>query len=232
MTEPAQLLAHACGYPWAAVAGTCLFSGGELMAMPDWDGPAGAQLRDRQPVLTYGANSSLSALRRKFGTRDTIPIVSGAVADRDVVYSAHISPYGAVPATLFESAGVTAPACVMWVTADQLEVLHASEPNYRFVARSPLTVQLDPGGEVSGPGAYVSRHGALRLDGGPVALEAIAAPGRVLPALGQRAVLDAVRRRLGFAGPLAEFVAENVAHPQLAAERTAQLRADAVAVGA
>jgi hypothetical protein len=231
MTEPAQLLAHACGYPWAA-AGTCVFSGGELVETPDWDGSGGGQVRDRRPVLAYGANASLGALRRKFGMRATIPIVSGAVVDHDVVYSAHISPYGAVPATLFQVSGVTIPVCVMWVTAGQLDVLHTSEPNYRFVSSCAVTVRLDLGGEVSSPGAYVSRHGALRLDGGAVALEAIAAGGRVLPALGQREVLDVVRRRLGFAGSLADFVAENVAHPELAAERTAQLRADAVPVGA
>jgi hypothetical protein len=231
MTEPGQLLSYACGYPWGPAPGSCVFAGGELVEMTGWDGPGGPGLRGRQPVLAYGSNASLDALKRKFGARETIPIVSGAVADRDVVYSAHISPYGAIPATLYGSPGTSLPVCVMWLSGDQLDLLHASEPNYRFV-RSRLAVELEPGGQLVGPGAYVSRHGALRLNGQAVALEALAARGRKLPALGQRDVLEAVRRRLGFAGSLESFVAENVAHPQRAAERTAQLRADAVAVGA
>lgn len=229
MTEPAQLLAHACEYPWGPAPGSCVFSGGELREVVRWDDSDAEQLHDRCAVLAYGSNASLGALTRKFGAGETILILRGQVTGCDVVYSAHISPYGAVPATLQGASATSVPVGVMWLSPEQLEVLHATEPTYRFVSRAPVTVQLDLGGEVIGPGAYVSRHGALRLDGGAVALEAVPARGRRLRALGQREVLDAVRRRLRFAGSLEEFVTENVTDPPLAARRTARLRADAVA---
>src|SRR5687768_9462705 len=103
MTEPAQLLAHACGYPWGPAPGSCVFSGGELREIARWDGSQADELRDRRAVLAYGSNASLGALTRKFGVGETIPILRGQVSGCDVVYSAHISPYGAVPATLHGS---------------------------------------------------------------------------------------------------------------------------------
>ena len=47
-----------------------------------------------------------------------------------VVHSAHVSPYGAVPATLVEAPGATALVHVLVVHPDGFEPLDATEPNY------------------------------------------------------------------------------------------------------
>ncbi len=75
--------------------------------------------------------------------------------------------------------------------------------------------------------SYVSRHGCLTLEGAEVALAAIPARSRRFRAFSQPEVLAAVAARLGLRGELDEFILENVADPELAAQRTRQLRRDA-----
>jgi hypothetical protein len=47
--------------------------------------------------------------------------------DRAVVYSAHFTSYGALPATLHRCPGVCTRLCVTWLTATRLELMHRSE---------------------------------------------------------------------------------------------------------
>ena len=111
----------------------------------------------------------------------------------DVVYSAHVSPYGAVPATLVERPGTTAPVFVLHPTAEQHALLTATEPNYNLV-------------EVDGIAAYRSKHGCLEIDGSPVALATVRSAGRTLPELDQPAILERVRSQLEPHLSLEEFV--------------------------
>ena len=73
----------------------------------------------------------------------------------------------------------------------------------------------------------MTKHGCLTIDGEQVAVAGVAAEGRRFPALTAIEAVDAVRRRLAPDRTLEEFVLENVTDPELAAERTAVLRADA-----
>ena len=60
----------------------------------------------RTPVLAYGSNAAPEVLSRKLALSDQpVLVVPARLREFDVVYSAHISPYGAVPATLQRSPG-------------------------------------------------------------------------------------------------------------------------------
>ena len=202
-----------------------------LTDLPGADLDPGA-LAARVPVLAYGANRSPEALERKrsgpgFPTDSAIVVLRARLRDLDVVYSAHLSPYGSVGAAIQRSPGASVEVFVTLLTESQLAALGDTEPNYTLEELSGLEVEVEGGGRLVRVRSYVSRHGCLVLDEAEVALAAIPAWDRRLAALTQAEVLGAVAARLGHRGTLDEFILENVADPELAAQRTWQLRRDA-----
>jgi hypothetical protein len=174
----AEILRRALAYPYATPERSYLYLDGEARELP----AGGPDLDGRIPILSYGANAAPEALARKLASLPGVemPVLRSQLEDFDVVYSAHVSPYGAVPATLLESPGTVAPVFVVYPTAGQRALLTASEPNYDLV-------------EVGEMEAYRSKHGCLSFDGRPVALAAVRSEGRTLPELDEPAVLERVR---------------------------------------
>lgn len=189
--KTAAILARALEYPYAAPERSYLYRGGEATELPS-EGP---DLSGRTPLLAYGANASPEALARKLTQLPGVemPVMRFALEGFDIVYSAHVSPYGAVPATLVKSPGTVAPAFLLHPTAEQLALLTASEPNYDLV-------------EVEGLAAFRGKHGCLEIEDSAVALAAVRSAGRTLPELDQPAVLERVRAQVEPELPLAEFV--------------------------
>lgn len=189
--ETAAILERALAYPYAAPERSYLYRDGQAMELPE-DGP---DLAGRTPLLSYGANSAPEALARKLAALPhlAMPVLRAELEGFDVVYSAHVSPYGAVPATLIESPGTVAPVFVIHPTGEQRALLTASEPNYDLVELEEME-------------AYRSKHGCLSLDGSPVALAALRSRGRTLPELDEPAVLELVRAHVEPDATLEEFV--------------------------
>jgi hypothetical protein len=195
--ETAAILRRALAYPYATPDRSYLYLEGEARELPG----AGMDLSARPPLLSYGANAAPDALARKLAALPGVemPVLRSELEGFDVVYSAHVSPYGAVPATLLESPGTTAPIFVIYPTEEQRALLTVSEPNYDLV-------------ELNGIAAYRSKHGPLLIDGSPVALAAVRSTGRTLPELDEPAVLEYVRAHLAPESSLGEFVRGCVAH--------------------
>jgi hypothetical protein len=213
MIDDAALLARAYGYPFAAPD-----------EPPD---PVPERLPvDRVAVLAFGANASRRVLARKLGAAaGAVGVLEVRVHGVDVVYSAHVSPYGSIPATLHPSPGTVLTARLLLLAADALAALDATEPNY-------VRVQLGPhaGAEVPALGtvtaeAYHSRHGELVLEGSPVAVDAVRAEQRTLPARAQHEVHHAVRDLLDPGADLDAFVLAGARDPEVRARRTERLRA-------
>jgi hypothetical protein len=189
-------------------------------------------LAARTPVLAYGANRTPEALERKrshpdFPDAASVVVLRARLRDLDVVNSAHLSPYGSVGATLQRSEGTAVETCLILLTEGQLAALSQTEPNYTLEELRDVTLELEGGGRLDRVLAYVSRHGCLVLDEAEVALAAIAAHRRRFRALTQPEVLAAVAARSGHAGELDEFILANLEDPELAADRTRELRRDA-----
>lgn len=193
--DTAAILERALAYPYATPERSYLYLDGGARELPG----AGADLSARTPLLSYGANAAPDALARKLAPLPGVemPVLRSELEGFDIVYSAHVSPYGAVPATLLESPGTTAPVFVVYPTEEQRALLTASEPNYDLV-------------EVNGIAAYRSKHGCLEIDGSPVALAAIRSAGRALPELDEPAVLERVRAQLAPELELGDFVRDCV----------------------
>jgi hypothetical protein len=193
VVDPAQreaILRRALTYPYAAPERSYLYRGGKAAELPER-----FDLSGRTPLLSYGANAAPEVLALKLAAlpAEPLPAVRAELHDFDVVYSAHVSPYGAVPATLVESPGTVAPVFVLHPTAEQHALLTATELNYDLV-------------RIGEAQAYRSKHGCLELDRSAVALAAVRSQGRTLPELDQPAVLERVRAQLEPLLELEEFI--------------------------
>lgn len=200
----AAAFAWACAYPWVRPAGSYLLSadgGVELLSalgepqrerlIERFAAPGG----ERLPLLAIGSNAAPETLRRKFAhfpasADRTVLAVHGHLHEFDVGYAAQPALYGALPATIFPSPGTAVATMLLWVTPTQFTQLTWSELSYRL-GRLRTRFELDDAGErFDEVLVYVSRWGALRVDGAPVALAAVPAQRRTATALTQREVLD------------------------------------------
>lgn len=208
MDEADEVLSRALGYPYEAPRRSFALVEGRTVDPGSVDlGPS-----PRRPLLAYGSNASPAVLERKLGDAGE-PLLAerASLAEFDVVYSAHISPYGAIPATLAPSPGTEVDVFVLRLTSAQYRAIEATELNYEL-------------SEADGLPAYLSRHGCLLLDGSPIALRAVGARNRRLPELDQRQVLEWVREAVAPEEPLERFIRDSAADPALARRRGEMLR--------
>jgi hypothetical protein len=221
--SPSEVLARAAAYPFPAPLRSFVQVGDRTEDLPKTPDLVG-----RRPLLAYGANAAPPVLAAKLAPlpAEPLPVLRAGLADFDVVYSAHISPDGAVPSTLQRSPGTIAPVYVAYPTAEQEEAIVATEPNYEL-AQLELEVRAEEGEELAVLDAFVSRHGCLRLDGGEVAVAALESQARRFPSLGEIEVLERVRAILAPELDLERFV-ESSLDPGLAAARTAVLHGNAI----
>jgi hypothetical protein len=183
----------------------------------------------RQPVLAYGSNASPEVLERKFGDGEDVivPMIRARLADFDVVYSSHISPYASIPATLQRSEGTTVTTFVSYLTRSQLHVMNETEPNYFLASIQGIDCELAFGGRLTGLTTYLTRHGCLTIDDSEIALADIDAEGRRFPVLGERELLEQVRRRFAPDQDLEEFIVETAQNDELSNHRTEELKKEA-----
>ena len=199
-------LAHALDYPWERPAGSYVLRDGwvelvEELAPGRRRGVVAAFASDRSPLVAFGANGAPARLEARFAAfadpeDRTALVLTGDLHDVDVAAQASPTAYGTLPGVLVASAGTAVRASVLWLTARQLAELTLAELGYRLGRLDRAHFRMDEAGvEVDDLFAYVSRIGALRVDGGPVALAAVPASGRALPVMTQEELLDVVARR-------------------------------------
>ncbi len=226
----AAALQRAKGYPYRVESRSFRYVDG--LAEPE------SRLRhpDRVPVIAFGSNRSPEQLARKYrgwpkGTE--IPVTLARLGGHDVVYSAHFARYGAVPAMLFPSRGVTVEVSVVWLTEPQLHRMHQTEgaSNYRFIQRDDFDLRGEDGGRIDRAGLYVGLHGALADGGQPMPLAEVSAEGRAVPPVSQVDVQTRARNRLAPDAGLDAFILQNIGCPVTRTERGRRLRRDALAAG-
>ncbi len=222
-TDP--VLRRAAGYPYDITQTSFTFVDGEAAPFDP------ALTKGRHPVIGYGSNQSPQRLRQKYGTAHSpIPVQRGRLADHDVVYSAHFSSYGSLPAALRHVAGTTVSVAVNWLDDEQLAAMHPTEwDNYHYARLTNISLRLAEGEELGEAYAYLSFRGHVARAGEPIALAAVAADNRQLGALDQIEALALMRDRMAPGVALAEFVHAHIADAELRAARGQQLMDDAVA---
>ena len=205
-----ELVRRALAYPYDPPAGSFVQLGDRTLPVP----PEEIDVAGRRALLAYGANASPEALTRKLAALEPrpIPVLRVSLSGWDVVYSAHVTRYGAVPAAVVASPGTVASVHLVFPDDEQLEAIAATEGrNYRLEQLVDFAAEYEIGGE--GPveiDAFVSVHGPVLLDGAPVALAAIPARDRAFPALTTPEMIDRVRAALHRELTLTEFVLHHV----------------------
>lgn len=225
--QPGQILRRAVAYPYEAPLHSFVQTGAHTVELPRLAQP---DLSGRTAVAAYGANCSPEVLARKLAVLPEVPLpmIYAELEGVDVVYSAHISPYGAVPSTLQRSPGTFAPVHIAYATDEQLAALTATEPNYELRELSGHATYSEVGvGEPARLYAYVSRHGCLAIEESEVALAAVESDPRRFRAMGEVEVLEHVRHLLAPELDLERFV-ESSLDPSMAAARTTVLRGNAI----
>ncbi len=227
-----KLLALARCYPYCRPETSYLFADGSARPLPE-SIPRPDLYEGRTPVVAHGSNRSPRQLARKFGSDAEIPVSRARLADYDVVYSAHMTRYGAIAANLRHVPGTTVEVWVTWLTGDQLARMHATELGteiYRFgtLGAVRLALEAGPAPEIQEAGAYLSTYGYLALDGAPIGLAAVPAEGRPHESLHQREVLALVRDRHRPGRDLEEFLLTKIREPERRRALIAEMRARAL----
>ena len=191
---------------------------------------APAPLSQRTPVLAYGANAAPERLQRKFAPVGpaVFPVLQARLHGFDVVHAAHISSYGAVPATIAPSPGTVCDIAITWLDDRELTRMHETEFRRHTYLFGPLrNIRLEP--DLLPPmdtvSTYVGGYGHIAPEGAPLALAAIQAEGRRFRTCSQTEALQAIQAMLGAPGPLDDFILEAVNDEAVRQERTARLRA-------
>ncbi len=209
-TDTEQLVRRALAYPYDPPAGSFVQIGARTLPAP----PAEIDVVGRRALLAYGANASPAALTRKLAALPPapLPVLRVALRGWDVVYSAHVTRYGSVPAAVVPSPGTVANVHLVFPSDDQLAAIAATEGrNYRLEKLADFGAELEVGGEAPGEiDAFIGVHGPLLVDGAPVALAAIPARGRVFAELPTPAMIDRVRAALHPDLDLREFVLHHI----------------------
>lgn len=219
---------HAKAYPFAIPERSYLYDKG---AARDLDA-ARLEKDGRVPVLAAGSNQSPEQIGRKYaalGGDVVIPAQRGRLQGFDVVYAAHLSSYGSLPATFQASPEAAVTVFVLWLDAAQLQRMHETEGNYTYDHLSGITVALDDGAGTLGEAyAYSSKVGCLNHGGRPLALTEIAAQGRAFPAATQSEALGHLRDRLAPGRALDDFILGHIEDPDLHRARSRSLGSDAL----
>jgi len=179
-----ERLHRALNYPYDWPGACYLFHGRAAHAVDS----RAARRAGRTPVLAYGSNRSPEQLARKFGAlqqAQAILVETGSLEGFDVVHSAHITSYGAIPAALHPAPGVRVTVAVTWLSADQLETMDRSESAGLNYGRQHIGVDvtLADGTVIAHAEGYRTTHGPLEVDGVVASHADIPASGRPGPAL-------------------------------------------------
>ncbi|MCH7554592.1 MAG: hypothetical protein IIC08_01090 [Proteobacteria bacterium] len=248
-------LARAKGYPYSAPAHCYLFINGTAHEIDGFDrdpvldgeiyvgderlstrkflrrmgvhDPAG--LPRRTPVIAHGSNAAPEQLARKFAGLDVdviIPVMRGGLHEFDVVYAAHFTAYGSIPATLEASTGTTAEIAVIYLTDAQLALMHGTEglgANYVYGRLGGIFLDVDGLDPLVEAFVYLTLRGAALLTGDPVALSSVTAHRRRFRAQPMPAMLALARDRLAPGMGLDAFILETIGDEELRHQRSATL---------
>ena len=218
--KPEAALARAKGYPYPLTHQSFVYHAGkttshqlvhEAQDFPD--------VSDRTPVLAVGSNQSPEQLVRKFPDQQwgEIPTARVHLSDFDTVYSAHVTGYGSIAATLHPSPGTRVSLYVNWLTERQLEAMHETElpnENYRYGQLENIKLTSEAGPALSAVNLYMGRRGAFAPTGNIIPLAEVPAQGRTQEAKTQTEILSLARDQLAPELELEHFIFSAIASPK------------------
>lgn len=194
---PLSAQERADSYPYQAPQTGFVMQGGQYRPLLPSDE---ARLTGRVAVLSVGSNRSPQQLLRKFGAEAELFVTPALLKDCDVIHSACFSYYGAVPCTAYPCIGTDIALNAVWLTDDQLQVMHDTEAvgiayDYCEWHKGQIAIDIvQPPESIYG---YATRLGYFSDEAGaPFALASLPAQQRRFQALSQRQARDHLRQSL------------------------------------
>jgi len=124
-------------------------------------------LKNRVPIISIGSNRSPYQLKNKFGMNENLCVTPAKLYNSIVVYAASISAYGSIPATQWPCEGSVSDLNLLWLSYDQLQIMHLSEGlgiayNYVELDKDSVIIQdADYFGSIFG---YISVRGGYLFE--------------------------------------------------------------------
>jgi len=160
----------------------------------------------RTPIIAYGSNAAVSALKRKFMSEKfargwaIIPVLKGAMKNFEVVHAAHFVPVnGSFPAGIAYNSGAESEVWMTFLDATEMERMHTSEgidadsPEswYSYGRLDNVTIQIPGWRELNSAFVYIDNYGALKVQGKIAALAKVPGATRS-PKVSMEAALNSV----------------------------------------
>ncbi len=194
-----------------------------LTEAPDFTG--------KTPVIACGSNGSPEQLIRKFTTEAhkdvyvTRALLSGFLC----TYSAHLTAYGSIPATIAPFPEHQTDCHVTWLDDEQLRVMHGSEAlgiNYRFSKLDQINLVTEFHPPLTSAFAYISLHGSLCIEGAPVEVAGISNQTNApIQRMTQAEIQNLTMSYLQTDNTLEDFVDRNINNASLRNDHTGRLQA-------
>ena len=153
-------------------------------------------------ILSYGSNSAKSQLIDKFKDEDEkIYGIDATLEGYDVVFGAHVSRKGYVPATLAASSKTSVPCHILLLTDGQLGILNVSEgikyktyelEKVKGVIKLKHPFEDKAIGEVK---TYFLKNRHSLSNGKPIALSVVKASDRIWPNKTEKELLSFLAKR-------------------------------------
>ena len=216
-------LQRALGYPYPIPGASYIVEDGETRPLAAAE--AARHRAGRTGVLAVGSNQSPAQIARKYqgGGWGPVPCEKCRVIGFDTVFSAHITAYGSIAATLHPSPGTTVDLIVNWLDQRQLERMHETElpnENYTFARLEGIELVTELGIKLDSIHFYNGRRGAFVPDGQPIPFAAVAAEGRRWQAATQHAMQDVIRRMTDPGQTLEDFILSSIDGLETRRQRT------------
>ncbi|MEH6402762.1 MAG: hypothetical protein V7750_05270 [Sneathiella sp.] len=194
--------------------------------------PTNLMLSGRIPVIACGSNAAPKQLIRKYNAIETEPIYVSKAKLKNFLccYSAHITSYGSIPATLAHTEGTATDCHITWLTKQQLEHMHKTEAvgsNYKFSKLENIDLLCSEAGHLTEAYSYVSLHGNIQDQGNPIAVAGINTSPAPTLQLDQISIQDKVRSEIAPNFSVSEFVAGNISNLQLRRARVGLVKKNA-----
>jgi len=157
-----------------------------------------------------------------------VPVQHARLKDFDIVYAAHLTRYGSVPAMLQRAPGTTVALAVTWLDDTQLEIMHATEGGYHYASIESVDLTYDDGTRADSVHLYVGREGHLVHREQPVALIEIDGEDRPHAARNTAEVLELVHQRVAPDLPHDDFILRVIADTDFRRDCSIKIAEDSV----
>ncbi len=209
--NPNKILQRALGYPYPRPNHSFLFSDGKFESFPS----GSTDFSALTPVIACGSNAAPEQLARKFAhiPASQIPVTKIHLRDFVCSFSAHLTAYGSVPATLSYSPGQQITGHITWLTGSQLERMHATEAlgvNYRFSRLDNVLCECEGYGPLNTIYAYISKHGHFGPHNEPILIREFSNSNAPFRSATQREVQNQIIELFNEEISLDEFILSNI----------------------